>query len=549
MLLINSCDSKKETQINITDTPFNMPEIELPVIPGEVYNIKDYGAVGDGLTNDQLAIQLAIDTCAAQGGGKVVIPAGLWLTGPIRLKSNVELHLETGSILQFTDNFDDYPLMSYKYEKRKAVTCQPPLYGVDLENIAITGKGVIDGAGSVWRPVKKYKLTENQWRNLLHSGGVTNEEGDVWYPSANALYGSIKIRNTDNQRVNSDTLVNLASFEDMKDFLRPVLIKLENCTRVLLDGPTFQNSPSWNIHPLMCKHITIRDIMVRNPWYSQNGDGLDLESCSIGLVENCTFDVGDDAICLKSGKDKEGRDRNIPTEKIIIRDNIVYHGHGGFVIGSEMSGGIRDIFVTNCSFIGTDIGLRFKSARGRGGVVENIYVNNICMTSIPAAAIHFTTYYEGRAPLEEDEDDTEQKGVRGFSEETPVFTNFTISNIICNGANSAISISGLDEMYIKNILFKDIIIKSKYGFYLFNADSIVFNNTKLVVENRPATVIRNGKNIEFYHFDINNEAQDSLFYVSGEKSGNILVDKSYDLESQVILGDKIKNLKIVSHKK
>ena len=178
------------------------------------------------------------------------------------------------------------------------------------------------------------------------------------------------------------------------------MVSLISCNKVLLDGPVFQNSPAWCIHPLMCENLTVRNIDVRNPWYSQNGDGIDIESCKNSVVYNCTFDVGDDAICIKSGKDQEGRDRGMPTENLIVKNCVVYHGHGGVTVGSEMSGGVKNMHVSGCTFIGTDVGLRFKSNRGRGGVVEKIFISNIDMINIPTNAISFNLYYGGLSPDE-----------------------------------------------------------------------------------------------------------------------------------------------------
>src|SRR5687768_10005520 len=190
-----------------------------------------------------------------------------------------------------------------------------------------------------------------------------------------------------------------AFYNSIKDFLRPNLLLLTNCKYILLDGPTFQNSPAWCLHPLMSEHLTVRNILVKNPWYAQNGDGIDVESCKNVVIENSTFDVGDDGICIKSGRDKAGRERGMPTENLLVRNCTVYHAHGGFVIGSEMSGGARNIIVENCTFDGTDIGLRFKTTRGRGGIVENIFINNIAMKNIPGEAILFDMYYAAQDPI------------------------------------------------------------------------------------------------------------------------------------------------------
>ena len=190
-----------------------------------------------------------------------------------------------------------------------------------------------------------------------------------------------------------------AFYESIKDFLRPNLVLLTNCKYILLEGVTFQNSPAWCLHPLMSEHLTVRNVFVKNPWYAQNGDGIDVESCKNVLIENSVFDVGDDGLCMKSGRDAEGRKRAMPVENVIIRGCTVYSSHGGFVIGSEMSGGARNIYVSNCTFIGADIGLRFKTTRGRGGVVENIFIKDIYMKDIPAEAILFDMYYMAKDPV------------------------------------------------------------------------------------------------------------------------------------------------------
>ena len=188
--------------------------------------------------------------------------------------------------------------------------------------------------------------------------------------------------------------IDIVEYEPYRLFLRPVLVGLYNCTNVLLEGVTFQNSPAWNIHLFECEHVNVREVNVRNPWFSQNGDGIDLEACRYAVIEDCTFDVGDDAICMKSGKNEQGRRRGKPLEHVTIRGCTVYHGHGGFVIGSEMSGGVRHVTVENCTFIGTDVGLRFKSLRGRGGVVEHIAIRGVHMKDIAGPAISFNLFYE-----------------------------------------------------------------------------------------------------------------------------------------------------------
>ena len=346
----------------------NLPKITQPSFKKDTLNIQKLGAKPDGVTLNTETINKAINTISKKGGGVVLVPKGIWLTGPIELKSNVNLHIQKSAIVLFTGDKSQYALVEGSYEGKKAARNQSPISATGVENIAITGKGIIDGNGDVWRAVNKAQLTEGQWKEKVASGGVVRADGKAWYPSEQFLKASVEGKSmllTDGKKP--------ADFADMKDFLRPNLLVLTQCKKVLIDGVTFQNSPAWCLHPLMTENLTIRNVVVKNPEYAQNGDGMDIESCKNFLIEGCTLDVGDDAICIKSGKDEEGRKRGMPTENGIIRNNVVYNGHGGFVIGSEMSGGARNLFVYDCTFMGTDKGLRFKSVRGRGGVVENIY--------------------------------------------------------------------------------------------------------------------------------------------------------------------------------
>src|SRR5215212_4679620 len=228
----------------------------------------------------------------------------------------------------------------------------------------------------------------------------------------------------------------------------------------------------------MSEDITVRNVYAKNPWYAQNGDGIDLESCKNTIIENSTFDVGDDGICIKSGKDEVGRKRGMPTENLIVRNCTVYHAHGGFVIGSEMSGGAKNIWVDNCTFIGTDIGLRFKTTRGRGGIVENIFINNIAMKDIVGEAILFDMYYAAQdpIPLAGEKREAPKVVMLPVTEATPQFKNFYVSNVYCDGAEKAVFIRGLPEMNIKNIVFNTMILQAKHGIEMSEAAGITFNN-------------------------------------------------------------------------
>ncbi|KLT65006.1 glycoside hydrolase family 28 protein [Pedobacter sp. BMA] len=497
-----------------------LPVIQQVKFKNDTTNIVSSGAKGDGITLNTSMINQTISAVSKKGGGVVLIPSGLWLTGPIELKSNVNLHLKRDAILQFTDDFSQYKLVEGNWEGQPAWRNQSPISGTNLENIAITGSGIVDGNGGAWRMVKKDKLTETQWKKLIASGGVVSEDGKMWYPSEKTVKGS--------KTKNAGLIVpgkTAADYEDIKDFLRPNLVVLTNCKKVLLEGVTFQNSPAWNLHPLLCQDLTLRNLQVKNPWYAQNGDGVDVESCKNVLIEGSTFDVGDDGICIKSGRDEAGRKRGVPTENVIVRNNVVYHAHGGFVIGSEMSGGARNIWVYDCSFIGTDIGLRFKTTRGRGGVVENIYVNNINMIDIPGEAILFDMYYAAvdPVPLAGEKREAIKTVTVPVTEATPQFKNFYIKDIVANGADKAIFFRGLPEMNIKDVHLENVTIQAKKGIEIIEASGISLKNVNVITDDtNPIVRVQNGTNISFNGLLYKNGA-DLLFDISGDKTRGIKV--------------------------
>ena len=485
VVLLSGCHiNKAESSCEIHG--FKMPAVKAPVFADRTFTITDFGAIGDGQTLNTVAFARTIEACTDAGGGRVLVPAGLWLTGPVEMKSNIDLHLSQGAVILFSPDIKNYPLKKTTFEGIESVRCTSPLSAENLENIAITGDGIIDGSGQVWRPVKKSKLTAGQWKDLVASGGVVDEGGRIWYPSEKALNGPQTVQQLNQRHADS------SEYAAAGEFLRPVMVSLVNCKNVLLDGPTFQNSPGWNIHPLLCEDMIIRNINVRNPWWSQNGDGLDLESCRNVLIYNCRFDVGDDAMCMKSGKDEYGRRRGRPTENVAIWDCTVYHGHGGFVIGSEMSGGVRNISVRNCEFLGTDIGLRFKSTRGRGGVVENIYIEDIRMMNIPTDAIRFNMFYATKSPGPEQ---SLQIPPDPVSEETPRFQNIYLKNIVCSGAERAIYMQGLPEMPVQKIEMENVVISAKTGVTAIEADQVTFKNVAIIPEKGAPFMLYNVRNL------------------------------------------------------
>jgi hypothetical protein len=278
----------------------------------------------------------------------------------------------------------------------------------------------------------------------------------------------------------------------------------------------------------MSENVTLRNLTIRNPWYSQNGDGLDLESCKNVVIEKCSFDVGDDAICFKSGKDKDGRLRGMPTENVIVDNCIVYHGHGGFVVGSEMSGGVKNVKVSNCTFIGTDVGLRFKSNRGRGGVVENIYISNIDMVNIPAEALLFDLYYGGNSPVPTAEEKTQDKEklaamMPSVTEETPSFKDIYLSDITCKGAGRAILLQGLPEMNLKNITLNNVRIEAIKGIDMVDADGVQMKNVFVSATQGAALKTKNVKNSSFDKFNYQSKEGVSI---AGELTTSLVFKKS-----------------------
>jgi len=526
--------------------PFAMPEIDIPEFPDNVFSIVDFGAIGNGHTKNSDAFNKAIQACAEAGGGKVIVPPGMWLTGSIKLESNVNLHLQKGAIIIFSKRFEDYPIIRTSWEGIPRVRCTSPISGFNLENIAITGQGVIDGSGEAWRPVKKFKLTEHQWQELVKSGGAVNEKRNIWWSSEEVLHGEELIKELSKKQD-----VSLEEYEAAREYLRPVMVGLVQCKRVLLDGPTFQNSPAWNIHPLMCEDMVIRNIIVRNPYYAQNGDGLDIESCKNVVVYKCRFDVGDDAICLKSGKNEYGRQRGKPSENIIIADCIVYHGHGGFTVGSEMSGGVRNIAVHDCMFLGTDVGLRFKTTRGRGGIVENIYIQNILMKDIPTEAIRFNMYYDYQPPIVEDNGD-EQDYIEMVEKEFPVdegtprFQKIYIKNVICEGADRAMLLRGLPEMPIREIELDNVFISADKGITCIEAEKISFNDVTIIPEKSPVFKLYNCSDISLQKVEFP-EQKEVFIKLEGEKTGNIQlkgIDKS-DIKGKIKFDKNVKSKDII----
>jgi DNA sulfur modification protein DndE len=491
LLLCSPANAQRVDQIReevrqlTSHLPFAMPAIAVPSFPDHHVTITDFGARADGRTLNTKAFESAVRSVAEAGGGTVTVPPGTWLTGPIRLQSNICLHLERGALIQFSRHLEDFPLIPGLGGKSKKYIITPLIAAYRANHIAITGAGVIDGAGEVWRYVKRSKLTEHQWKDLLARGGVVSPDGKEWWPSKEALEGEKTIREMEK----SGRALSAADYAQVREYLRPDLLELVQCNGILLDGTTFQNSPRYHVRPVQSENVIIRDIKVYAPWYGQNTDGIDPTSCRNVIVYNATVDVGDDGICLKPGSLASEQTPGPACENIVVANCAVYHAHGGFVIGSESFGGVRNVSVSNCLFLGSDVGLRFKSARGRGGVVEDVFIEGIQMRDIQDEAILFDMYYGGGAPEVEAAKARATEQPEPVTPLTPRFQKFTIKNVVCNGAGQAVRINGLPEMPVKRITLENVSITSERGLSFVDVDSLRIRSCSFLPRIGPVVVL------------------------------------------------------------
>lgn len=399
--------------------PIELKQVTPITFPDRSASITEHGAVGDGVTLCTSAIQHTIDSIAALGGGKVEIPLGVWLTGPIELKNNVNLWLDKNAILYFSPDKSLYIDNSPKAYRVKAC-----ISAHRCSNIGITGSGLIDGSGVQWRPVKRGKVSDTEWKEFKALGGVERDNGNLWYPwQLVSGYGDI------------------AETPEKQENMRNDIFRVNYCENILLEGVTFQNSPKFHVHPFNSRNVIIDGITVRCPWNAQNGDAIDLSDCHQVLVINSTVDAGDDGICLKSGEAKSGTDVN-GVEDVLIRYNTVYHAHGGFVIGSEDISGVNRVVATDCRFSGTDTGLRFKSSIGRGGKTGQIYLYDIMMADIKNEAVIIECSYANRPAGSKAGDVEPVKELKNV----PLFTDIKIYDIICRGCKYGIKASGIEGM-------------------------------------------------------------------------------------------------------
>jgi len=397
--------------------PTQVKQVEAVVIPQNEVNLKDVGGVGDGITLCTAAFEKGISKLAKMGGGRLTVPEGVWLTGPIMLKDNIELHLQKNAIVTFSTDktlfLDKNPEASRVY---------PCIRASKRQNIAITGQGILDGGGQTWRPVKRGKMSDVEWRQYLEMGGHVTEKGDLWYPWQ-MKNGSADIADT----------------PERQEAMRNDLVRLTDCKNVLVEGVTIQNAPRFHLHPCYCENLIIDGVNVRSEWNVQNADGIDLSDCHQALIVNSTVSVGDDGLCMKSGKPSKSHPIS-GCEDIVIQHNTVNHAHGGFVLGSETAAGIRRMVVRHNTFSGTDVGLRFKSGLTRGGKTEALYISDIMMNDIAGEAIIFQCDYVDRRAGNDSPDPVFTESDRKWA---PQFQDIHIRNIVCRGCNTGIKANGI----------------------------------------------------------------------------------------------------------
>lgn len=415
-----------------------------------VFNVVDYGARNDGSASSTAAIAKAIAACGAAGGGTVYFPAGKYRTGAIRMVSNLVLQVDAGAVLQFEANWAEYPLVKGRYEGTEAITPSPLIGGENLENITITGRGTLTTDNAAW---------------IAATGK----------PEAKAVWEEIQ------KRLEKGETVPEAEYRRAAPFLRPSFIRPMNSKNVLIEGVHIVGSSMWTLHILYCENVTIRNVIVET-YPGRNTDGVDIDSSREVRISDSFFSTGDDAICLKSGKDADGRRVNRPTENVTITNTTVRRGHGAVVLGSETAGSIRNVVATGIVSQHTDKGVRIKSGRARGGVVENVRFDDWIIEDPAGAAIEVTNYYT-KVPDEP------------VSARTPVFRNISIGHMTVNRAPIAVSIEGLPEMPIAGLRLTDILADSKLGLRAYNTAGMELSHMTVDAAEGPAFLIRDSNGL------------------------------------------------------
>ncbi|HTP80050.1 MAG TPA: glycoside hydrolase family 28 protein [Bacteroidota bacterium] len=397
--------------------PDILGNIKVPRFPDKEFDITKFGAVGDGVRNCADAFAKAIASCSEAGGGRVLVPEGIYLTGPIKLASNVLLYVSKGATVRFSVNPHDYmPLVETRWEGVECMNFSALIYAFDAVNVGLAGEGVLDGQGSLWWP----------WKGMERYGwkaGMPEQSKD-----RDSLFAMAEAGVPVKSRIFGEG-----------HYLRPNFVQFNQCRNVLIEGVTFRNSPMWFLHPVRSSNVTIHRVSVEG--LGPNDDGCDPESCNGVLVDSCTFNTGDDCVVLKSGRNADGRRVNIPCENVVVRGCTMKDGHGGVVLGSEVTGGIRNVYVEDCTMDSPHLerALRFKTNAARGGVIENFFARRIRVGEVTEAVVSIDFTYE--------------EGDRG--EYTPVVRNLCISEVDCQKAKYAFWIKAFPNSPVKGLVVSD----------------------------------------------------------------------------------------------
>ncbi len=404
--------------------PSILKRIKPPIFPKRDFAVTRFGAVADGKTDCTDAFRAAIAECAKRGGGRVVVPAGVFLTSAIHLKSNVNLHVSEGATVKFHQDPKKYlPLVFSRWEGMELMNYSPFIYAFEQRNIAITGTGTLDGQGDdehwwPWKGQERYGWKKSD-PDQKKARKALEEMAERGVPVAERVFGE-------------------------GHYLRPQFIQPYRCQNVLIEGVTIKNSPMWEIHPVLCQNVTVRKVHIAT--HGPNNDGCDPESCRDVLIEGCYFDTGDDCIAIKSGRNADGRRLNVPTENIIIRDCVMKDGHGGITVGSEISGGVRNLFAERCRLDSPNLdhALRVKNNAMRGGLLENLYFRNIDVGQVAHAVITIDFNYE--------------EGAKGKF--TPVVRNYVVEDLRSGKSKHALDVQGFDDAPIFDLRLEDCVFEN-----------------------------------------------------------------------------------------
>ena len=421
-----------------------LARIRAPQFPSRVFDITRYGARADAKTLATKAIADAIAACAKAGGGTVRVPAGVFLTGAIHLKSNVNLHLEKGSTLLFSTDPKDYlPVVLTRFESLECINYSPLIYALDRTNVAVTGEGTLDGQGtaSAWWPWKGNK--KYGWKpgtpNQLAARKALSDMGEKDVPVKDRVFGE-------------------------GHYLRPTFVQPYRCKNVLIEGVTIRNSPMWEVNPVLCSNVIVRNVKIDT--HGPNNDGCDPECSKDVLIDGCVFNTGDDCIAIKSGRNRDGRRVNVPCENIIIRGCSFQDGHGGVTIGSEVSGNVRNVFVEDCRMDSPLLGraLRLKTNSYRGGIIENVYLHNVTIGQVSEAVVGADFFYE--------------EGEGGPF--LPVLRNVVLDKVTCRKSQYALLLKGYKNAPIRDIRLKDCVFDGvAQPDVLENVEGLSFENVRV----------------------------------------------------------------------